>query len=193
MIGSGIQIGRSSRCLLLPLIILLLYMAMSMGISLLSVSDSFAATVVGMLLVIVAWLVRPVAVVIYIVSKIASRQWRLAFSGVAAIGFIIGISPLLSIIDLEIRLAERMPGYLKILAELPPAEREFHAFDWGGWAGGTDKFFIYTSNPSALLLGKPALMGDVLQWSNEAQMKAVCAGRSLKLRARFFYCDPFAG
>jgi len=193
MIGSGIQIGWSSRCLLPPLIVLLLYVAMRMGISLSSVSDSFGATAVGMLLVIAAWLVMPVAVVLYIVSKIASRQWRLAFSGLAAIGFIIGISPLLSIIELEIRLEVRMPGYLRTLAKLPPAEREFHAFDWGGWAGGTDKFFIYTSNPSALLLGKPAPMGNVLQWSNEAQMKAVCAGRSLKLRARFIYCNPFAG
>ncbi|MGI4744699.1 MAG: hypothetical protein ACRYGI_02155 [Janthinobacterium lividum] len=193
MIGSGIEMGWSSRYLLPPLIVLLLYMAMSMGISSLSVSDSFGAIALAMLLVIAVWLVMPAAIVIYIVWKISSRQWRSASSGLAAIGFIVGINPLLSIIDFEIRLARRMPDYLKTLAELPPAENTFHAFAWGGWAGGTDQFFIYTSNPSALLLGKPAPMGNVLQWSNNAQMEAVCAGRSLTLRPRFFYCNPFAG
>lgn len=192
MIGPGIGLGRSSRYLLPPLMVLLLHMAMSMGISSLSVNDSFGATAVGMLLAIAGWLVLPVAVVLYIVTKIASRQWRSAVSGLAAIGFVVGISPLLSIIDLEIRLAGRMPDYLKTLAELPQAESAFHAFEWGGWAGGMDEFFIYTSNPSALLHGKPAPVGNVLQWSNRAQMEAVCAGRSLKLRARFFYCNPFA-
>lgn len=144
MTGSGIGTGRSSRCLLPSLIVFLLYMAMSMGISLLDVSDSFSTTVLSTLLVIAEWLVMPAAVVIYNVSNITSRQWRLAFSALAAIGLIIGMTPLLSIIGLEIRLGRRMPSYLKTIAELPLPERTFHASEWGGWAGGTDKFFIYS-------------------------------------------------
>lgn len=192
MIGSVIGMSRSSRCLLPPLIILLLHLAMSMGISLVSVSDSSVATAAGLLLG-VAWFVMPAVVVIYTLAKITSRQWRSAFSGLAAIAFIVGISPLLSIIDLEIRLELRMPKYLETLAELPLAESTFQVFEWGGWAGRTVQLFIYTSNPTALLVGKPAPMGNVFQLSNEAQVEAVCAGQSLRLRAGFFYCDPSAG
>lgn len=192
MTGSDIRIDRPSRYLLPPLMTFLLYVAISMGISALSVSESFGATATEMLLVFATWLVLPVALVIYSVWKMASKEWRSAFSGLAAIGFIVGISPLLSIINLEIRLAERMSDYRKRLSELPLAESNFHAFDWGGWAGGKDQFFIYTSNPLALLRGKAAPVGNFLQWSNRTQMEAVYAGRFLRLRATFFYCNPFA-
>jgi hypothetical protein len=135
-------------------------------------------------------LVVPVTIIIGLLHLLR-RRWRSVLSCMVAIGVMFGMMPTLELAKLELELSKVVPAYDRALARLPPDQRHFRAFLWGGGFGQTGSFFIYTDDPQALMQGRPAHPPDTMHWGDKAVMQDICRGRTIRLRPRFFWCDPY--